>query len=1055
MTLRPIRKSLLSFFVIVCLPLLMLESCVEFESVDSSAFSQSSGSDLACLEIYAFDSRTALPTGLCPNIVFMTDFTLTGTRSGSLDKITRKWDDQSDLMNDNALYIATGTWTFILSAKYSVEAYGISEEYESKITKEITSEGSNQVSFVLMPKQSLGDGNLNIEISFPNNDSDSSNAVKCATIDYGVSGAAAVDVTSSIDGVDGDITRKHIIIQNKKLSSGYHRITLRLYRDTTKKDLLNVFTYGVVVAKGFTTDLSESISDLNQKYKITYNANGGTFAAGAKTTQDFNTLENVALLAGSKCTKNGMVASSWNTQSDGSGTSYTTGWSAGDIGANITLYAIYTFSVSSLCQSITAELTSPTFDGTITLPSSSDISLTPDDMLLIRSALNPVNPSTGVPLDISFKLDMSAQTTLTSVPQMSFMGLYGLTEVELPSQITSIDMGAFNGCKSLTRISIPDGTQTIANNTFFGCEKLTTVDLPSTVTTIGSSAFGNCPRLSTIDLSKVHTINSSAFTNCTSLVSADLSSVSSLANNAGIFGGCTSLSELTLPKNSVINTVNSIGSSVSIASFKYPGTLKEYLESEASLKWYVQGEASPAGGVSLEVLDSGSYVPVLDIDCNSLSLSTFKLEKLAGLYLSSLNLRGVTNLLGSISEVIGSQVDSVIMGSGLNTCPATLLSAVQASDMSFYGTLAQWNSCPVELYSGISNFSMNGAPPSSADFTAAGITSIKNYCFYNCSTLVDVDLAGVTEVGDSAFAKCTYFDGNIDLSSCEVIGKSAFSNCKNISPCVLDLSSAVTINNSAFAGAGPGCFTEVKLGTSLVNLGKNSFSNCKIPTVRYSGTAVGWNGVFEKDLETDVAECSMIFDGCTSFYLGGSKVTALNFNDTVMSIIRPFYMAYYESLTSIQYTNLSSKAYEVRKKAFYNCKNLSDLSELVAGTKTQFIFSEVGEMAFKNTDLNCSIVLKGAVGDEAFSVKSGTTGKFPYIYVDSSSVSFGKNVFGTYSTIQRVSDPFNTDANHTLVTATTSDFATNRMTYTIDKSSGWTLSTQKELSTTPLYIMIE
>lgn len=1055
MTLRHIRKSLLSFFVIVCLPLLMLESCVEFESVDSAAFSQSSGSDLACLEIYAFDSRTALPTGLCPNIVFMSDFTLTGTRSGSLDKITRKWDDQSDLMNDNALYIATGTWTFILSAKYTVEAYGISEEYESKITKEITSEGSNQVSFVLMPKQSLGDGNLNIEISFPNNDSDSSNAVKCATIDYGVSGAAAVDVTSSIDGVDGDITRKHIIIQNKKLSSGYHRITLRLYRDTTKKDLLNVFTYGVVVAKGFTTDLSESISDLNQKYKITYNANGGTFATGTKTTQDFNTLENVTLLSGSKCTKNGIVATSWNTKSDGSGTSYTTGWSAGDIGANITLYAMYSFSVASLCESITAELTSPAFDGTITLPSSSDMALTPADMLQIRLALNPTDPATGIPLDIPFKLDMSAQTSLTSVPQMSFMGLYGLTEVKLPSQITSIDMGAFNGCKNLSSISIPDGTQTISNNSFFGCEKLQTVILPSSVTTIGNTAFGNCKKLETIDLSNVLSINSGAFSNCESLASADISSVSSLASNASIFGGCTSLSELTLPRNSVISNVSSIGTTVPLSTIKYPGTLKEYVESEASLKWFVQGGAYPAGGVSLEVLDGGSYVPVLDIDCNSMSLSTFKLEKLSGIYLNSLNLRGVTNLIGSISDVIESQVDSVIMGPGLNTCPSKLLSEIKTTDMSFYGTLEQWNSCPVELYSGISNFTMNGNPPASADFAAAGITQVKNYCFYNCTSLNDVDLSGVTSVGESAFAKCTYLDGNIDLSSCEIIGKSAFSNCKNISPCVLDLSSIVTINNSAFAGAGPGCFTEVKLGSSLASMGKNCFSNCKIPVVRYSGTASGWNSVSEKDLETNVAECSMIFDGCTGFYMGVSKVTALNITFADMFRFRPYYMAYYESLTSIQYTNMSQRTFEIGEKAFYNCKNLSDISELVSGSKTQFICSNVDSMAFKNTNLNCSIVLKGTIGDEAFNVKSGTSGKFPYIYIDCSTVTFGKNVFGSYSVIEKVSDPYNSDSDHTLVTSTSADFSSDRKTYTIDKSSGWILSTKKELSTTPLYIRIE
>lgn len=1050
-----IRKKLVTVFVIISLPLLVFQSCVDYEPIEPAAGNQVSASNMAALEIYAFGSRTALPSGLCPDIILMTDFSLTGTRTGSTEKISRKWESQTELFGDNVLYLSTGNWTFSLSAKYTDETNGISEEYESKITKEILSEGSNIVSFVLIPKLSTGEGSLNVEISFPNNDADLSNAIKCATIDFGVSGAGAVDVTSSVVEVPGDTTRKHVKIENKKLNAGYHRITLRLYRDTEKKDLINVFTYGAVIARGFTTDLTESISDLNQKYRITYDANGGTFSAGTTTTQDFNTLENVTLLSGSKCTKNGIVAASWNTKSDGSGTSYTTGWSAGDIGANITLYAIYSLTVASLCESITAELTSPAFDGTITLPSSSDMALTPDDMLQIKSALNPTDPATGIPLDIPFKLDMSAQTSLTSVPQMSFMALYGLTEVKLPSQITSIEMGAFYGCKNLSSISIPDGTQTISDNSFYGCENLTTVNLPSSVTAIGNKAFGNCKKLQAIDLSNVQSMDSGAFINCESLTSADISSVSSLASNASIFGGCTSLSELTLPRNSVISNVSSIGNTVPLSTIKYPGTLKEYMESDASLKWLVQGGSYPAGGVSLEVLDSGSYVPVLDIDCSSLSLSTFKLEKLSGMYLSSLNLRGITNLAGSISDVVEAQVDSVIMEGGLDTCPATLLSVVQASDISFYGTLAQWNSCPVELYSGISSFSMNGNPPASADFAAAGITQVKNYCFYNCSSLVDVNFSGVTNVGESAFAKCTNLEGNIDLSSCEIIGKSAFSNCKNISPCVLDLSSIVTINNSAFAGAGPGCFTEVKLGSSLVSMGKNSFSNCKIPVVKYSGTASGWNSVSEKDLETNVAECSMIFDGCTEFYMGTSKVTDLNITSADMFRFRPYYMAYYESLVSIQYTSISQRTFDVGEKAFYNCKNLSDISELVSGSKTQFSCSNVDSMAFKNTDLNCSIVLKGTIGDEAFSVKSGTSGVFSNIYIDSSSVTFGKNVFGSNSVIEKVSDPYNSDSDHTLVTSTSADFSSDRMTYTIDKSSGWILSTKKELSTTPLYIKIE
>ena len=156
----------------------------------------------------------------------------------------------------------------------------------------------------------------------------------------------------------------------------------------------------------------------------------------------------------------------------------------------------------------------------------------------------------------------------TTIGQSVFNSCTSLTSVTIPNTVTTIGQSAFNSCTNLTSITIPSGVTTINQNGFANCTSLTNITIPDSVTTIGVNGFANCTSLTSITIGNgVRTINAEVFKNCTSLkrVNSNVdgeciipNSVTTIVNgnyNGGAFGGCTSLTSVTIP-----NSVTSIGS---------------------------------------------------------------------------------------------------------------------------------------------------------------------------------------------------------------------------------------------------------------------------------------------------------------------------------------------------------------------------------------------------------------------------------------------------------------------------------------------------------------
>ena len=171
------------------------------------------------------------------------------------------------------------------------------------------------------------------------------------------------------------------------------------------------------------------------------------------------------------------------------------------------------------------------------------------------------NKTSSVVLTGSSIKKLIIQKDVKELPDAFAYQLKELKEVIFEGEVESIGSNAFGGCEKLESVelgevkSMGNGITKIGNHAFEQTD-ITSITIPDSVTAIGEQAFNGCTSLTEVNIpknSKLETIGNRAFqqTNITSIAIPD--SVTVIGKQA--FNRCTSLKEVNISKNSKLETI--------------------------------------------------------------------------------------------------------------------------------------------------------------------------------------------------------------------------------------------------------------------------------------------------------------------------------------------------------------------------------------------------------------------------------------------------------------------------------------------------------------------
>ena len=426
--------------------------------------------------------------------------------------------------------------------------------------------------------------------------------------------------------------------------------------------------------------------------------------------------------------------------------------------------------------------------------------------------------------------------------------------------------GAFYGCSSITNITIPEYVTSINGKVFADCNNLEVVHvLPTAVPTLNGSAFpitlkeirvpsssyidyvsqwsgyasiivaddveGDTPPSSDDSDNKVIYYTTSDNNPITinvdyyweqSCFGAKIA-LNSYENGQGRiifdkpitrigdgsfypFKNCSTLTSITIP-----DSVTSIGSSAFFGCSSLTSiTIPDGVTSIGGDAFYKCG-----GLTSINIPDSVTSIGSSAFsECRSLTSVTIgnsvKWIKNSAFYncsrLTSINIPDSVTSIGS---------------SAFDNCSS--LTSVHISDLSAWCKISFGDYDANPLYEEGGKLYLNGNELTELTIPS-DITEIKNYAFFQCSSLKSVTIPdSVTSIGGSAFSGCSSLKSVNIPDSVTSIGGSAFSGCSSLTSITIP-DGVTSIGSSAFSGCSS--LTSVTIPNSVTLIGKSAFSSC-------------------------------------------------------------------------------------------------------------------------------------------------------------------------------------------------------------------------------------
>ena len=135
--------------------------------------------------------------------------------------------------------------------------------------------------------------------------------------------------------------------------------------------------------------------------------------------------------------------------------------------------------------------------------------------------------------------------SLTRIGTYAFAGCTKLKEISIPGGVTILENNAFESCSALENVQLQEGLETIGSDAFYACTSLKQIQLPDTLTTLGEDAF-SCTGLISIVIPNGVTKLDGTFTSCNNLRSVTLPENLEIIDSS-TFQWCRSLKEIVIP----------------------------------------------------------------------------------------------------------------------------------------------------------------------------------------------------------------------------------------------------------------------------------------------------------------------------------------------------------------------------------------------------------------------------------------------------------------------------------------------------------------------------